>query len=260
MRKAALLIACSVIVLLAMYAGRSAVLALSECNSQALGSKKLQLLGLMDRARGNLDSIESKLKNTQRSDPKYLIKQLSQYSYASNRCKRVISHGGWVNKDQCAMYRQAAAYYKGRLNEIATHVPDEDTEPYLHTLRLLQSDYKNQLTRLGNETEAVNNQIESCKSQRNGNGDETRCSSLIGTWNWWNGLTVTFHRGSSTQAGGATYTGSSWGSGSWVHTGGNSYRVHWNTSNTTDLFTMSRDGTKLEGMFDGKPGTSTREC
>lgn len=260
MRKAALLIGCSLIVLFAMYAGRSAVLALSECNAQALGSKKVQLLDLMDRARGNLSSIETKLKNTQRSDPKYLIRQLSDYSYGAARCKRLISKGQWVDKNQCAMYAQGAAYYKGRLNEIATHVPDEDTEPYLNTLRGLQSDYKNQLARLGNETEAVNNQIESCRSQHGSAGAEGRCSSLVGTWNWWNGLTVTFHRGSSTEAGGATYTGSSWGSGSWVHTGGNSYRVHWNTSNTTDLFTMSRDGSKLEGMFDGKPGTSTREC
>jgi len=80
-------------------------------------------------------------------------------------------------------------------------------------------------------------------------------TSIVGTWHWWNGLTVTFSPG-----GGASYRGSATGSGSWQHTGGSSYHAHWNAGNTNDYFTLSRDGTKIEGQFDGKPGTSTRKC
>ncbi len=81
---------------------------------------------------------------------------------------------------------------------------------------------------------------------------------IIGSWNWWNGYTVTFNAN-----GGATYRGSSLvrsGVGRWQKTGGNSYRVHWLSSNTNDIFTLSADGMKLEGTYDGKPGVSTRKC
>ena len=81
---------------------------------------------------------------------------------------------------------------------------------------------------------------------------------IVGTWNWWNGYTVTFNAN-----GGATYRGSSLvrsGVGRWQNTGGNNYHVHWLTSNTNDYFTLSSDGTKLEGTYDGKPGVSTRKC
>lgn len=96
-------------------------------------------------------------------------------------------------------------------------------------------------------------QIASCKggSQR----AKTGCASIAGTWHWWNGLTVTFSPG-----GGASYRGNASGTGSWQKTGANSYHAHWNAGNTNDYFTLSRDGTKIEGTFDGKPGTSTRQC
>ena len=80
-------------------------------------------------------------------------------------------------------------------------------------------------------------------------------TSIVGTWKWWNGLTVTFVPG-----GRAFYRGSASGGGSWQKTGGSSYHAHWNAGNTNDYFTLSRDGTKIEGQFDGKPGTSTRTC
>lgn len=98
----------------------------------------------------------------------------------------------------------------------------------------------------------LDNQIARCQ----GGDSETSCTtSIVGTWKWWNGLTVTF-----TPGGGASYRGGASGSGSWQHTGGNSYHAHWNSGNTDDYFTLSRDGTKIEGQFDGKPGTSTRRC
>ncbi len=81
---------------------------------------------------------------------------------------------------------------------------------------------------------------------------------IIGTWNWWNGYTVTFNAN-----GGASYMGSSLvqsGVGRWQSTGRNSYHVHWMKSNTNDYFTLSSDGMKLEGTYDGKPGVSTRKC
>jgi hypothetical protein len=81
---------------------------------------------------------------------------------------------------------------------------------------------------------------------------------IVGSWNWWNGYTVTFNAN-----GGATYRGSSLvrsGVGRWQKTGGNSYHVHWLNSNTNDYFTLSSDGLKLEGTYDGKPGVSTRKC
>ena len=78
---------------------------------------------------------------------------------------------------------------------------------------------------------------------------------IVGSWNWWNGLTVTFSPG-----GGANYRGSASGTGSWQQTGGKSYHVHWKGGNTNDYFTLSSDGKKLEGTYDGKPGVSTRKC
>lgn len=81
---------------------------------------------------------------------------------------------------------------------------------------------------------------------------------IVGTWNWWNGYTVTFN-----DNGGATYQGSSLvqsGVGRWQNTGGNNFHVHWLSSNTNDYFTLSPDGTKIQGKFDGKPGVSTRRC
>jgi hypothetical protein len=81
---------------------------------------------------------------------------------------------------------------------------------------------------------------------------------VVGTWNWWNGYTVTFNAN-----GGATYQGSSLvrsGVGRWQRTGQNSYHVHWLGGNTNDYFTLSPDGSKIEGTFDGKPGVSTRKC
>lgn len=83
-------------------------------------------------------------------------------------------------------------------------------------------------------------------------------TSIVGTWNWWNGYTVTFNAN-----GGATYRGSSLarsGVGRWQKTGGSSYHVHWLNANTNDYFTLSSDGLKLEGTYDGKPGVSTRKC
>jgi hypothetical protein len=95
-------------------------------------------------------------------------------------------------------------------------------------------------------------EIARCKGQSQG---ASACASIAGTWNWWNGLTVTFSPG-----GGASYRGNASGSGSWQKTGTNSYHAHWNAGNTDDYFTLSHDGTKIEGTFDGKPGTSTRRC
>lgn len=85
--------------------------------------------------------------------------------------------------------------------------------------------------------------------------EKSGCDSIVGTWDWWNGLTVTFSEG-----GGASYRGAQSGRGHWMHLGGNNYDVHWGTSRTYDYFTLSSDGTKLEGKFDGKPGVSTRSC
>lgn len=96
-------------------------------------------------------------------------------------------------------------------------------------------------------------QIARCKGQSQ--PETPGCASIAGTWNWWNGLTVTFSPG-----GGASYRGNASGTGSWQKTGTNSYHAHWNAGNTNDYFTLSRDGTKIEGTFDGKPGTSTRHC
>ncbi|HET9392852.1 MAG TPA: hypothetical protein VFO29_04940 [Candidatus Rubrimentiphilum sp.] len=81
---------------------------------------------------------------------------------------------------------------------------------------------------------------------------------IVGTWNWWNGYTVTFN-----ENGGASYRGSSLvqsGVGRWQNTGGNTYHVHWLQSKTDDYFTLSFNGMKLEGKYDGKPGVSTRKC
>lgn len=99
--------------------------------------------------------------------------------------------------------------------------------------------------------EELDKQIARCQ----GGASETSCTSIVGTWKWWNGLTVTFSPG-----GGASYRGSATGSGSWQRTGGNNYHAHWNSGNTNDYFALSPDGTKIEGRFDGKPGTSTRRC
>lgn len=79
--------------------------------------------------------------------------------------------------------------------------------------------------------------------------------SIVGTWDWWNGLTVRFSPG-----GAASYSGAQSGRGRWMHLGGNRYDVRWGTSRTYDYFSLSSDGTKIEGKFDGKPGTSTRAC
>jgi len=81
----------------------------------------------------------------------------------------------------------------------------------------------------------------------------------VGNWNWWNGYAVGFNAN-----GGAWYSAPNsparGGVGRWQKTGTDSYHVHWLKSNTDDYFTLSSDGMKLEGKFDGKPGVSTRKC
>ena len=78
-------------------------------------------------------------------------------------------------------------------------------------------------------------------------------SSPVGTWNWFDGSTVTFAaNGTATHSDGHTGTWGPAAAGS-----GYQFHVHWNYP-SDDYFTISPDGTTMTGSFQGKKGTSTR--
>jgi hypothetical protein len=76
------------------------------------------------------------------------------------------------------------------------------------------------------------------------------CQSLVGTWSWFNGRTVTMTAGGSLSDGG--------GSGTWSRTGPQTYQLNWKTYNTIDTVTLSNDGLTLTGVFNGNKGNCRR--
>ena len=255
MKKAAILCISSIAFAGALYSAVHLARAAESCSMETLGKQKVLLVNLYGRASQRLEAIRSEIANTQSSDAKVLIKRLSASSRAAAKCIRQLRQGQPADKKICAMQQEASAYYRGRLNEIATHIPDEDTQPWLNRLRLLETDYNNQLNRLGNQVSATNSRIEACRSQQNADESEKKpCrSSIIGTWDWWDGSTVTFHVG-----GVATHSAGS--QGEWDMSGPRSGHVHWDTFKTDDFFRLSPDGTELIGTYNGQHGVSKRSC
>jgi hypothetical protein len=89
-----------------------------------------------------------------------------------------------------------------------------------------------------------------------GTGVAGGCSSPVGTWNWWNGGSVTFTvDGVTKHSNGHT--------GKWLRLPDGSYYVHWDYP-TDDYFTISPDGKTMQANlnghtgFNGQAGTSTR--
>ena len=79
------------------------------------------------------------------------------------------------------------------------------------------------------------------------------CSSPVGTWNWWNGGTVTFNSD-------GTVVHSNGHRGNWQPQTGGSWQVHvhWDYP-SDDYFRLSPDGKTMTGNFNGSSGTSTRD-
>jgi len=77
------------------------------------------------------------------------------------------------------------------------------------------------------------------------------CSSPVGTWNWWNGNTVTFLPNGTATALRGGYLGN------WSQMSDGSYHVHWNTP-SDDYFTILMDGKSMPGSYSGNKAISTR--
>jgi hypothetical protein len=79
------------------------------------------------------------------------------------------------------------------------------------------------------------------------------CASPIGSWDWWNGGTVSFApNGTATHPVGAV--------GQWQRAADGSYHVHWGPPlNSDDYFKVSADGKLMLGNYNGNQGTSHRK-
>lgn len=152
------------------------------------------------------------------------------------------------------IYQDQVDFWQSKRSELALGMSVGGKDAYVQLMDNNLSKLQKRESTERAQIAQMNRQIAQCQGGNPGAG-ESRCSSIVGTWHWWNGLTATFAAG-----GGASYRGETSGSGIWQKTGGNSYHAHWNGGNTDDYFTMSADGTKIEGTFDGKPGVSTRRC
>ncbi len=118
----------------------------------------------------------------QSSDPKLLIKQLSIHSAALKQCKRQKPGNQARNEGACMLNAQAAAFYKGRLNEIATGVPDEDTQPWLTTLHSLDTAAGEEIGILDRQLAATSNAIKDCRSQAISAGSQGNLSRWSGQY------------------------------------------------------------------------------